>query len=321
MATIGAEWATKGAYDIAVSMEARDFVIDNFPEVAKAVGDDIAFREFNDSLYEKAVKVGMTPLQFLDGLMRSSTAIGSYAKLCKQKGIPVDYTNPDPELIAEATKMMRQSQGSSFFKDQPLALTSGFGVANNASLNKAILKFQSFMLARWDNINRQVWREGFKKGKFGKGLMAIFWILVFSVALETGIRRGNKKVLDMLKSEPKPEKESFAEDMILNAVQTVPVAGQIASSLSYSSSPVPVINAIGDVVEGASRAVKGKTLETKLKGIVQAAGSIGSLAGIPGSTTAAQVIGGAIPKGKKKSGDIFGGDSNDIFGSSGDNIF
>jgi hypothetical protein len=300
IATIGAEWATKGASAISTSKDWRNFIMDNFPEIKKAIGDDIAFREFGEGFLANLTRVGLKPLQVLDGLMRSTAAAGSYIKLCAEKGIAVDLKNPNAGLVAEATRLMRQSQGSSFFKDQPLAITAGYGLTDNKSLNKTILTFQSFMLNRWDNINRQIWRMGIKEKDYGKAISSVFWLLVFAGGVEEGIRRGARKITGALAKDKRKEQD-FMANTILNILQSVPLLGQLVSSITYSSNPVPVINTFEELLGGLGSAIKGKAIETKLRGIIRAIGASGSLAGIPGSSQASQIIRSAIPKaGKKK---------------------
>lgn len=299
MATIGAEWATKGATNIATSKDWRNFVMDNFPEVKKAVGDDIAYRELGEDFLGKLARVGLTPLQALDGLMRSTAVVGSYMKLARDKGVTVDLKNPDPELIQEATKLMRQAQGSSFFKDQPLSITTGFGLLENRSLNKTALTFQSFMLSRWDNISRQIWRMGVKENKYPKAIMSALWLLIFGFAAEEGLRRSSRGILSIASADAREEKP-FAGEVGLNAVQAVPLLGQLVSSINYSSNPVPVINTVEDIISGSGIAVKGKTSETRLKGFLKILGGLGSLKGIAGSSQVSQIFRGMISKGKKK---------------------
>jgi len=298
IATIGTEWATKGATNIAISPEWRNFIIDNFPEVRKAIGDDIAFREFGEGFMGNLTRIGTKPLQVLDGLMRSVAASGSYEKLCAEKGIAVDLSNPNPELIVEATRLMRQSQGSSFFKDQPLGITAGYGLTDNKSVNKLILTFQSFMLNRWDNINRQIWRMGIKEKNYKKAIASVFWLLIFAGAVEEGIRRGTRKITGMFAQEKQKEK-NFITNSILNIVQSVPLFGQLASSITYSSNPVPVINTIDSLLSGITSIVKGKAKETKLKGLINTIGAAGALGGVPGSSQAAQIIRDIVPKPQK----------------------
>lgn len=299
MATLGAEWATRGASNIATSKEWRNFIMDNFPEIKKAVGDDIAYREFGEDFLGKLSRIGMTPLQIMDGTMRSTAASGAYEKLAAERGITVDLNTPNKELIEEATKLMRQSQGSSFFKDQPLALTTGYGLTENQSLNKTILQFQSFMLGRWDNINRQIWRLGIEEKNFSKAFMSLFWLLIFGFAGEEGLRRIGNKGSEFL-GKPKKKDDPFIQDVAFNVAQSVPLAGSIASSIAYGSTPVPTIKTINDLFSGASMAIKGEQPSTKLKGVAKSTGAILSMSGIAGSSTLAQFVNERIKtRGKK----------------------
>jgi len=305
IATIGAEWATKGASSIATSKEWRNFIMDNFPEIKKAVGDDIAFREFGEGFLANLTKKGLKPLQVLDGLMRSTAACGSYQKLAADKGITIDLKNSDPELLIEATKLMRQSQGSSFFKDQPLAITAGYGLTDNRSINKTILTFQSFMLNRWDNINRQIWRLGIKEKNYKKAIFSAFWLLVFAGAVEEGIRRVSRKI-----TQPKRIEKGFTENTLLNVLQSVPLAGQLVSAIVYSSNPVPIINAFEELLTGVGSVATGKRAETKLKGAIKTIGAGGSLIGIPGSSQISQIARDIIPKTESGSTWKLGGGKN-----------
>jgi hypothetical protein len=308
IATMGSEWSTKGAVSIATSSEWRKFIIDNFPEVKKAIGDDIAFREFGETWLAGLTRAGTLPLRVLDGVMRSVAASSAYQKLAFEKGIAVDFSNPDKDLTLEATKLLRNSQGSSFFKDQPLAITAGYGLSDNRSLNKTLLTFQSFMLNRWDNINRQIWRMGIKEKDYKKAASSFFWLIIFASALEEGLRRGGRKIINTVSGGDKKE-EPFVKEQALNAVQSVPILGQIVSSLTYSSNPVPVLNAINDVVESAGYAVKSKKLKTKVRNSLAAILAAGSLAGVPGSSQASQIVKKRLSDKKKK--DIF--DTKDMF--------
>jgi hypothetical protein len=180
--------------------------------------------------------------------MRSTAAAGAYQKLASEKGITIDLSKPNADLILEATKLMRNSQGSSFFKDQPLAITAGYGLTDNKSVNKLLLTFQSFMLNRWDNINRQIYRLGIKEKNYSKAISSAFWLLIFAGAVEEGIRRGTRKITGVL-SKNKAEEKDFSQNVLLNILQSVPLLGQLTSAITYSSNPVPVINTLDDLLE------------------------------------------------------------------------
>lgn len=304
MGTIGAEWATKGATAMA-SKDWRNFVMDNFPEVRKSVGDDIAFREFGDGFLSKVAQKGLIPLEKLDGLMRTTAVAGAYMKLAEEKGIKIDFKNPDKNLVNEATKLMRHSQGSSFFKDQPLSLTTDYGLMDNKSINKTILSFQSFVLSRWDNLERQIWRTGLKEGNYAKASMSFLWLVVLASAMETGIRRGvqvgvNKTTQLFTGKETDTNNGTFLHDSSMNVLQSIPLAGQLISSMQYSSNPVPLINAFEQAISGGSSIVSGKDPVTKVRGAVTTAGAVGSILGIPGSSQGSQLIKGLIPPANSK---------------------
>ncbi len=286
--TMGAKFATKGAWNIATSSEWRNFIMDNFPEVRKAMGDDLAFREFGDGLFDKMAKIGLKPLEVLDNLMRSTAASAAYEKVAAERGVEVDLANPDQDIVQEATRLMRFSQGSSFFKDQPLAISAGFGLFENRSLNKTVLTFQGFGLSRFENIIRQVWREGFKKANYTKGFMSLFWFIIFAAAMEEGIRRGTRKLTDLITGDTTDEK-GFVRNAAQNVLQGIPIAGQIASALSYSSNPVPVLNAIDDSLFHIPTIFTGKTGNARLKAAVTTLGGAGELFGIPGASQASQL--------------------------------
>jgi len=289
-ATIGADWTYKGVVDVSTNREWREFMLQNFPEIRRAIGDDVAYREFDIGMFNKMAQKGMKPLQYIDGIVRTMAACGAYQKLAQEMGIEVDLKNPNQGLIQQATRLMRYSQGSSFFKDQPLAITTGMGLWGGLSGNRASLQFQSFMLNRWSNLVRQVWRMGIRERDYKKAAFAFFWMVIVASALETGIRKGTRSIINLLTGSEDKKKGSFVGDMALNMVQNVPLAGQIVSSLTYGSTPVPVIAVLEETEKGLSQAVKGKKIKTKAKGVVQAAGGVGAAAGIPGSSQAAQII-------------------------------
>jgi hypothetical protein len=299
LGTLGVEWSTKGAASIATSAQWRSFILDNFPEVKKAIGDDVAFREFGSSLFSRLAEKGLKPLQVLDGLMRSTAAAGAYQKAADELGIVVDLENPNSDLIDIATKSMRQSQGSSFFKDQPLAITTGMGLTENRSVNKTLLTFQSFMLNRWDNIWRQVWRLGIKEKRFGKAFMSFFWLVLFAAAAEEGLRRGSRSIInwisELLGGDKKENQNTFAQSYAMNLAQNIPIVGQIVSSMTYSSNPIPIVNALEDAIAGAGSLITGKTPETRLRGFLNLVGGAGSMTGLPGISQASQILRGAIP--------------------------
>jgi len=301
--TIGAAAAFKGVANVSKSKEWRSFVMDNFPEIRNAIGDDIAFREFGSSYMDRVAKVGFKGIVVMDGLMRASAAAGAYEKLALKAGITVDLAKPNKALIAEAEKLTRYSQGSSHFKDQPIGLTMGKGTLKNRSLNRLVYQFQSFMLNRWENLERQIWRTGIKEKEYGKAASAFFWMVVVAAALEEGTRRGTHSITDAITGREREEEEDFGSSVVSNMFKNIPIMGSLLSAMTYSSTPVPVIQALNDTISGANSAVTGASDETKLRGALSAIGGAGALGGIPGISQATQLGRDAIPSSR-------GGSSN-----------
>lgn len=289
MATLGANWTHRGATAIATSKEWRAFIMDNFPEIKKAIADDVAFREFGNGWFQKLSDVGIAPLKALDGMMRTTAAAAAYMKVAAARGIKVNLKKPDPKVIEEALLLVRNSQGSSFYKDQPLSVTTGYGLLEHRSWNKLVLQFQSFMLNRWDNINRQIWRLGIKEKNFNKAFMSLFWLFTFGFAGEEVMRRASRAITKAGVPQKKKE-DPFLQDVAFNAFQSVPLMGSLASSIAYSGNPIPALRTFNDTVQGLSAAVTSKTPEARIRGAVQATGGIAAFSGVPGATQGAQLI-------------------------------
>lgn len=289
--SLGADWVGGAIIDVATSREWRDFVMDNMPEIRKSIGDDIAFREYSEGWFRNATKYGMVPMQKLDQLMRVTTAIAAYKKAAAEMGIAVDLKNPDAALIQLAQKAVRESQGSSFFKDQPLFLTTSV-VSNSKTFNKSLGQFQSFMLAKWENIQRQIWRQGIKEKDFNHAFWAFFWIIVASAAMETGIRRTSKAITGGMNN------NSFTHDMVFQMVSNIPVVGTAMSSWAFGSNPIPLINTIQQTGAGIKTAFTASSGTSRAKGIVRAASGASMLLGIPGSVQGLQIATNLIPEPK-----------------------
>lgn len=305
---VGGDNMFKGAWNISTSKKWREFVTENFPEVRSAVGDDPAFTELSDNWIGKVSEKGMWGLQKMDHLVRASTASGAYVKLMEEAGKEVDLNNPDKEVIQKAQKLVRKSQGSSIYKDQPLAISKGM-LTGNKSFDKTLFQFQSFVLHRWDNIYDQIYRSGIKKDRLtGKrnlkgAFTGVFWLLLVASALEIGIRKETKDFINWITgTEPTKDSETFARKIVGNAVQSIPVFGTAFNSFVYNTNPVPAISTAQNAGEGLQSMINGKKEETKTRGAIKLAGAIGNLSGVPGSTQGVDILGKVFGKPAKSSG-------------------
>lgn len=296
---LGGDYMFSGTKDIVTSRAWRDFVMDNFPEVRAAVGDDVAYRELGDSWLGKGAEIGFLPLKKLDAFVRSSTAAGAYKKLVEEAGGIVDLANPNKNFIQEAQKMVRKSQGSSFYKDQPLAITAG-AFTGNKSLDKTIFQFQSFMLNRWNNIKDQIWTEGLAKGNMKQAIGGAFWLFGVAGAMEMGLRKAGNTVVDAITGDEDERDNDILVDAAWNAFSTVPIMGSVMNAIAYDSNPVPAINVAENTIKGVGSAINAKKTQTKVRGVVKAIGGAASLLGVPGSMEATRILG-KVLKDKKKS--------------------
>ncbi len=295
-ATIGPKWTLSGATNVVSSKKWREFIMQNFPEVRTAVGDDPVFMEMNDNVLTKFTNKGLMPLKFLDKMARVSTAIGAYQKVAQEMGVEVDLENPNKEVVQKAQKLVRKSQGSSLFKDQPLGITKGF-LTGNRSLDKTLLTFQSFMLNRWDNIKDLVWREGFAKGNIRKGVAGMMWLFIVAGVLEEVMRGAGEKLYGLIFGNESEEKEPMWRRVAENSFSTIPFVGSLINSLAYDSNPIPMVSVAERTISGVGQAVKGKETPTKLKGGITAGlNTIGLLGGIPGMSELTSISKKAVDK-------------------------
>lgn len=290
VATLGEKHAFAGLLRVS-DKSGRKFILDHFPEIAKEVGGDPAFLELGKGFFDKAAETGMIPLKKLDVLMRMTAALGAYEKVANERGVEVDYAKPDKAMINEATKLMRQSQGSSFFPHQPLAITKGW-LTGNKSLDKTILQFQSFMLHRWNNVVHQIWREGIAKGNYAKAISATTWLVGGATALEMVARGFSNAVIDSITGyQNDREDDNLLGSVLLTTLGNVPIVGNLIDSMTYNKNPIPVIQGVQNLLAGATKLFTGVEDETNLKGLIDLSGGILKLFfGLPATSQVAELL-------------------------------
>jgi hypothetical protein len=84
------------------------------------------------------------------------------------------------------------------------------------------------------------------------------------------------------------EPEDIAKAFLLDYLQIVPWFGSAVSALQYNQFPAPVVKTISDTATGLKSAIFSKTAEARQRGAARMAGGAGTMAGIPGTSQAAQ---------------------------------
>lgn len=295
--------AFEGAGLIATSKEWRQFVMDNMPEVKNRIGDDPFYMEFGEtSLLDKTGRASFWALQKLDSITASSVAAGAYLKFMRDSGLDVDLSKPNSEAINYAQLMMRRSQASAFFKDAPQALSRG-ALTGNASVDRLVLQFQTFMLNRWSMVAHDGFGLGFAKGNVSKGVNVMSYLMLAKIA-ELGSRGLSKELLNLITGEDKDAHDNYTEQAILSILGDIPFVGQIAAPFIYGGIPVPAIQMAGKTAERLNGFVKAKSNDAKFKNAVRAATLISGLLGVPGATQIenfeGKMMGGNSGGGRKK---------------------
>lgn len=269
----------------------RTFLMDNFTEIRARVGDDPAYLDFyqKDGIVDKAIEIGLYPLQQLDKLTASSVAIGAYKKFCVENGIEFDLSKPNKDAIAYAQTILRRTQSSALFKDVALSLSKG-KLSGNLSVDKALLQFQSFLLNRWSLITHDLYKAGIQGKNKKQALNIAFWLIMATIA-ETLIRRGIRMAFE---DEQRKEREkNLGQDLALNVLQNIPFMGNIISLIFYGQSGVPAVDWVTGIGGSISSAVKSKTEEARNRNLLRA-----GVSALPGGAQIKQIL----PKKEEKKG-------------------
>lgn len=333
-------WAFRGAGEITRSRNVRQFLLANFPEIKARVGDDPAYLDLDKSeTLSRIQNAGYAALKKLDGLTASSVAWGAYMKKLDELGVRIrvidggkearaaktppgaiyrrkkggepltqeEIAKLNKKAIEYAQRVVRNTQASSLFKDAPQAISRG-NFSGNKSLDKALFQFQTFVLRRWYRIRHDAYRAGIKNRNFGKAFRIFFWLAMAYLA-EEGIRRGSTELTDSITghdSSEEPNRDGYTTAVAKSVLSTIPFVSQGISVAVYQSDPVPALGAIRTGLGGINRVATGASAETKTKGLIDLAESLGAAFGVPGTRQASQLATDAIDAKAERDKDPFG---------------
>ena len=296
MGMIGPEWGMKGAYAISTDGAWREFVT-KFPELRERIGGELAIRELVDGTWlEKLQRKGFIPLQKIDGIAASMIAVGSYQKRMAELGRAIDLTkDPDLEAMDYAQLVMRRTQGSSQFKDVPLALSRG-SMTENRSIDRAFFQFQTFMLYRWSRVRHDAVRVGIRTKDPKHAINVMFWLTIASLAA-TGTRMGIYKLEDWVFGKKEDEDDNrFWRSMLQESIGMVPFLNNITAMWMYDAEFAPVVEMPKDIVDPLKRAVQAKKPETRIRAEADFVASTMKLFGVPGAAELKRQLKNILPK-------------------------
>lgn len=290
-ALIGGDYVARGVKQVATSPEWRAFLKANLPEIRERVGDDPAYLDMGGkSAIAHAREAGFWALKNVDLLSASSVAAGAYIRSVESRGGVVDLNNVDPAAVQEAQLYLRRTQSSSFAKDTPMVISSG-KLTGNASLDKLIFQFQSFMLNRWSIIKHDIAKVGIGRGKTAQALNATAFLLL-ATSMEIGIRRLSKEMIAAMLGgdDLDPWDKTIGKEAVQTAIGTMPIVGNLAGSLEYGSIPVPSVALLNGIVQKAYYAGKSKSTDKQIKNASSAAILLlGVGLGVPGTLQVEQL--------------------------------
>lgn len=224
--------------------------------------------------------------------------IAAYRQAIARRGIEINFKKPDIAAARDADRIMRESQGSNIRKDLPLALSAGWGLTGNTSVNRAILQFQTYVLGRASyaiQIGLRHWDRGDRVEAARK------WsYLLAGEFLEQGIKGAIGLTAAYIlaglgaKEQQRPER-SMEYKFFKTMLGMIPAASPLwrtfeSAGRGQVSLPFPMLDVPYQTVAGASRAVFSKNDDTKVRGAAQALFGVARLAGIGGSLTAEQGV-------------------------------
>jgi len=299
-ALVGGGYVLEAISQVALKPELRKFLMANMPEIRHRVGDDPSYSDLGSNKVLRSVaEAGFWALKRIDLLSASAVASGAYTKFVEEKGGKVDFSKPDPDAIAYAQRMMRRTQSSAFAKDVAPILNQG-KLTGNISVDKLITQFQSFMLNRWSLIKHDMYQNGIK-GNTQQSANIATWMIIGTMSA-VGLRRLSKEIVGaMFGDEPEDWENRIKQELVNEALGTIPAVSQLASMWNYSSVPVPAIGAMWKISTELKLAGQSKDPAKKASHNAQAAVLMtGVVLGVPGALQAQQIISAASKKDKKK---------------------
>lgn len=287
MGFIGANYGITGMSNFLGDPSWRKFVLE-MPEIKERMGGEFALRELTDDNFLQAIqRKGFIPMQFIDQIAAGAIAAGAYARKMKELGRVVDLSKYDDEALSYAQLAVRRTQSSGQFKDVPMAISRG-AISGNRSLDRAMLQFQNFMLTQYSRIRHDAIGAAIKGNP--SNLAPILAYTALSALAASGIRMGVNEVQDFITGKEDDKDNELLTNFSREMVSRIPFVGNFYSTAVYDGEPFPVLDAPVRAADALHRAFTAKTEEAQLKAITDFIGSVGTIAGVPGSTQGRQLV-------------------------------
>jgi hypothetical protein len=289
----GPNYAIKAAALLVSDPRYAKWVTENFPLLRDSMKNYFEILGLPD---DKLAKVGGAMFKWCHNAARVTGAIGNYMWLCEQNEVPLDWEQPNKELLTEAMVLVNKEFGAEDIVSAPAALETGFGIRDDKSLARMLVQFQQDVLAKFDLLKTQL-GDGWKEGDPRKVARGLFWIFLVGVALIAGIRYGYRKLISAVTGKKSAATDTYWAELLRDLGENVPWGNSLQAMFQYGDVPVPVLSTLLDTPKQFANFFAYQSGYAKLRAAVRAGTDVGSIIGIPGIGTIGQIVSGFIPTG------------------------
>lgn len=279
-----------------INEEWRTFIDENSSEMRNRAGGDPAFMELSHNKFLPTIQdKAMLPIKFLDQYTAGAVWAGAYTKKMDELGLSVDLKEPNKLAMKYADLVVRKTQASGSFKDLPLAMVNEYRTAS-----KLMFKFQTFVLNRWGYLSEDLPDKMKNNKKLAVQQVAF---LSLSMLMETGVNSAYQSIMGT--GNGGDDKDNMfvraIKNILSSSIQTVPFLGQLISSTSFGSNPLPLVEFGNKFFDSLKQITVATNMSTREKHALRAMSySLGIYFGIP-TEQARQLIEGWLFPSKKNS--------------------
>jgi len=296
LANVRPDFLARGMAE-AFTPQGRAFIARNFAEISQRFGGEPAIAELaNGNIWRRAQAGSFVIERALDTVNARATVLGRYLQELNDAG--KDWRNYpnipiDTEAQRKALVISRMSVTSPLRKDLPQAVSRGTLTGKNMSYTHALFQFQNTMLRQSSFLKHDIGDLGVKEGNI-KQLTIMALAFVAMLAGESLIVEVNRKITGSKASAKR--KADLPMEMGTELSRRIPFIGNIVGMSKYGETGVPVVDTSIQALKSSYQAAMDKgefgrnaTPSGRRATRAKAFGAAGSLLGVPGAATGAQI--------------------------------
>ena len=256
-AVIGGKYQVLGT-EMMFQEKWRTFMIKNSVQMKNRVGGDILFKELSEGEAIRALQnISMKGVQLADYGPAGATFLGAYAKKMKELGKDPDSMIMDKDILRYCNLQVRLGHGTAQFNYAPQVLFN-----ENRSLMRAFHIFETFILAQWSQISKDL-PATYKRNK-KEGVKMATWIML-NFTGQAAITAGHAAIIASLLGDGDDDEKEFKYYLGNELIQAVPYLNKLGGMIRYGSTPIMVDNFVADVISDLRWSFMGKKDETRRK--------------------------------------------------------